>query len=71
MSRRDRLANGVDRALLTTLMLGIAFVMERAIDRIGEKRPEREHSRLGRRLFRQFLPTAHLEHQHAHQGEAP
>jgi len=64
VTRRERLANGLDKALLGMLMLSLAFVLEKALDRMVEDKPERERSQLGRRLFRRMVPShsAHIEH---------
>ncbi len=54
-------------------MLGLAFVLEKALDRMvdpkpGEKRPP---SRLGKAIFRRVLPglSAHVQHQHTTRHE--
>jgi hypothetical protein len=73
VNRREKLAQSLDRAVLGTMMLGLAFVMEKALDRMvdpkpGEKRPP---SRLGKAIFRRVLPglSAHVQHQHTTRHE--
>lgn len=65
MSRRDRLINGIDRGILTVMMLAIAFVLEKALERMVEPKDARKRSRLGQRLFQRFGPTAHMRHHHS------
>jgi hypothetical protein len=68
MSRRQKIAQSFDRALLGAMMLAIAFVMEKALDRMTEPSAgEKERpSRVGRSIFRRLLPglSAHVQHHH-------
>jgi hypothetical protein len=45
------------------MMVSIAFVLEKVLDRMVEGRPQRASSRFGRGLFRRIVSeAAHLQH---------
>jgi hypothetical protein len=66
---RRRILQAADRVMLAMMMAGVAFVMEKALDRMTEPRPDNTESRLGRGLMRRLLPSfsAHLQNQHSRQ----
>jgi hypothetical protein len=70
VTRRDKVAQAVDRALLGTMMLCIAFVLEKALDRMVEAKPDepRAPSRVGHGFIRRLIPgmSASIQHQHPH-----
>ena len=71
MSRRQKLENRLERALLTWMMLSIALVMEKLLERMVEGQQGRPRSQWGQRLFRRLMPSAHLRHDHPHQPQSP
>lgn len=69
MNKRGRVVNALERLLLSALMGSIAFVMEKALDRMVAKRPNdpTARSRLGARLIRRFVPAMQVNHHHDRQ----
>jgi hypothetical protein len=66
MTGRQKLARALDRLVLGAMMASLAFVLEKALDRLttpkaGERRP----SRLGGALIRRLVPgfSASLRHE--------
>jgi hypothetical protein len=73
VSRKDRALNLIDRALLGGMMLSLAFVLEKALDRMVEAKPEeeRERAREGHGLLKRLMRgvSAHVQHDHAHTAD--
>jgi hypothetical protein len=70
MTPRQKFGNRFERALLTGMMLSVALVMEKLLERMVEGQQGHPRSQWGQRLFRRLMPSAHLQHDHPHQPQA-
>ncbi|HXH22285.1 MAG TPA: hypothetical protein VNN10_09655 [Dehalococcoidia bacterium] len=75
MTRRQRIENRLERAVLGGMIEALAFVLEKALDRMASGERHRR-SEWGQRLFRRLMSSAHeassLSHHFArHHHEQP